>query len=80
MDDQNYDQEKSNRYGCLPLSKVGNIQNPCLSLKSGFFRLVYWFVNLNLHMFHLDKLVSSLILLLHFDAMRDFLRINGLLT
>ena len=30
------------------LSKVDNIQKPCLSLKSGLFPLVYWFVNLTL--------------------------------
>ena len=34
--------------GCLLLSKVDNIQKPSLSLKSGFFLLVYWFVNLTL--------------------------------
>ena len=27
------------------ISKVDNIQKPCLSLKSSFFPLVYWFVN-----------------------------------
>ena len=30
---------------CLLLSKVNNIQKPCLSLKSGFFSY-YWFANL----------------------------------
>ena len=30
------------------LSEEHNIQKPCLSLKSGFSPLVYWFVNLNL--------------------------------
>ena len=37
---------KSN--GCLLLLKVDNIQKSCLSLKSGFFPLAYWFVNLTL--------------------------------
>ena len=33
---------------CLFVSKVDNIQKPCLSLKSGFFPIVYWLVNLTL--------------------------------
>ena len=32
----------------LLISKVGNIQKACLSLKSGFFPLFYWFVNFTL--------------------------------
>ena len=39
VNDQNYDQVKSNWYGCLLLSEVNNVQKPCLSQKSGFFQL-----------------------------------------
>ena len=32
----------------LLVSKIGNIQKPCLSLKFGFFPLIYWFVHFTL--------------------------------
>ena len=47
MDDQNCHRNKSKLvWNVLLISKVDNIQKPFLSLKSGFFPLVYWFVNL----------------------------------
>ena len=43
LDDQNNNQNKSNCCECLLPSKVENIEKSCLSLKSVFFELVYWF-------------------------------------
>ena len=60
VDDQNYDQNKSNWHACLLLSKVDNIQNPCLFQKLGFFPLVYWFVNLTLTDKHGTKHLQGL--------------------
>ena len=43
------------------LSKVDHIQKSCLSLKSGFFLSVYWFVNLTLSDKHGTKNLQGLI-------------------
>ena len=48
VDDQNYHRKKSNMIWMFASSKVDNIQKPSLSLKSGFFLFVHWFVNLTL--------------------------------
>ena len=37
MDDQNTIKANQSHMNVLLISKVDNIQNPCLSLKSGFF-------------------------------------------
>ena len=45
----------------LLISEVDNIQKPCLSLKSGFFPLFYWFVNFTLSDKHGTKNLLGLI-------------------
>ena len=45
----------------LLISKVDKIQKPCLSLKSGFFPLFYWFVNFTLTDKHGTKNLLGLI-------------------
>ena len=51
--------KKSNWYGCLLLSKIENIQKPCLYLKSGFYSLVFWFLNLTLTDKHGTKIYKG---------------------
>ena len=47
--------------GVSLISKVDDIQKPCFSLKSGFFPLVYWFVNFTIMDKHGTKNLQGLI-------------------
>ena len=48
VDDQNYDQNKSNWYGCLLHLKVDNTKAMFVPKVLAFFPLVYWFLSLTL--------------------------------